>query len=46
MVLPKGSHELLANNTQYHLMNLTGFLKDDFCNKKQSHKLSAKANIW
>lgn len=29
----------------YHLMNLTCFLEDDFCNEKQSHKLSAKANI-
>lgn len=26
-------------------MNLTGFLEDDFCNEKQSHKLSAKASI-
>lgn len=45
MVILKWSYEFLTNKAQYHLMNLTGFLEDDFCNEKQSHKLSAKASI-
>lgn len=45
MVILKWSYELFTNKAQYYLMNMIGFLEDNFCDDKQSNKISAMASI-